>query len=190
MIGVSRTRGRGCGLGGVGAARRHYPLPRNRTHPGPLMALQQMLRVHGLPQHPLSSPGWSWLPQKNVALPLSPNLQLCVFFIRRREWTLRSPELVSSRSSARSRLPTISLLQTSPRLHSSYFPPPLPPSSPLLTKLAQEGGKRHQGRDIFCFFLLGLLLSNVASVLAAQGLSGKWCLRAGSLSFSPFPAVL
>lgn len=73
----------------------------------------------------------------------------------RREWALRSPELVSSWSSARSRLPTISLLQTSPRLHSSYFSPLLPPSSPLLTKLAQEGGKKTPRKRHFLLFSSG-----------------------------------
>lgn len=137
--------GRGCGLGGVGAAQRHCPLLRNRTHPQPFPVLQPMRRACGLSGHHFSRGGCSWLLQKKLAP------QICnfvCFSFAGGKWTLCSSELVSSWSSARSCLPTISLLQTSTRLF--FFL-----RSPLLTKLAEEGKKMiPRKRHIFCQFLI------------------------------------
>lgn len=96
--------------------------------------------------------GCSWLPQKRGALP---PLQICnfvCFSLAGGKWTLPSPELVSSWSSARSCLPMKSLLQTSTRLYLNFPRPSLPLSSPLLTKLAREekSDTRERKRDIFC----------------------------------------
>lgn len=152
MIGVSRTGGRGCGLGGVGAARRHCPLWRHGMHPWPSVAVLPAPRAGGLPQHSLSSRRLQLVAPEKGALP---PLQICnfvCFSLAGGKWTLPSPELVSSWSSARCCLPTKSLLQTSTRLYSSFPRPSLPLSSPLLTKLAREekSDTRERKRDIFC----------------------------------------